>query len=196
MKKVEDISLNHSLNNLLNSEVTGNIQKSDEAYAQIKSFQSSFRQITRSPEMIRLMLQLEFNFTGIVDASSMTAKEKRKSLNSEWFDSSFVIVDYSNVEAWLDKCLHEGERGRTVVALIPARTSTCWFHDIVLEQAKEIRFVKGRVTINEKQNSLPDALVIFHSVPNKRPRRDESTTAVLMMNSDLAGNTGYSSKFV
>ena len=196
MKKIEDICLKHSLNNLLNSSVTGNVQKSDEAYAQIRSFQSSFKQITRSPEMIRLMLQLEFNFTGVVDASDMTLQTKKETLCNPWFDASFVVVDYSDVEMWLDKCLSEAEQGRTVVALIPARTSTSWFHDKVLERAKEVRFIKGRVTINKKQNSLPDALVVFHSVPNKRPRKNQSTTAVLMMNSDLSGQPSYSTSFV
>lgn len=190
MKRVEDISLKHALANLLNSSVTGSVQKSDEAYAQIKSFQSSFKQISRTPAMIRLMLQLEFNFEGVIDASAMTREAQRQALDSCWFDSSFVVVDYGDVERWLGKCISEAEKGRTVVALVPARTHTAWFHDQVLETAREVRFVKGRVTMNDKQNTLPDALVIFDSVPNKRARA-KSGNAVLTMTSDLSGRPTY-----
>lgn len=190
MKRVEDISLNHTLNNLLNSRVTGMVQSGDDAFAQIKSFQSSFKQISRTPDMIRLMLQTEFNFVGFLEASQLSQKEKLQYLASSWFDSTFVVVDYAEVERWLQKCLHEAESGRTVVALVPARTHTMWFHEIVLEQAKELRFVKGRVTMDGKQNVTPDALVIFHGVPNKRPR-NHTSNAVLQLKTDLKGNSEY-----
>jgi hypothetical protein len=37
------------------------------------------------------------------------------------------------------------------VFLIPARTDTKWFHDIVLPNAAEIRFVKGRLKFGRRQ---------------------------------------------
>jgi hypothetical protein len=49
------------------------------------------------------------------------------------------------------------------VFLIPARTDTRWFHDIVLPHAKEIRFVRGRLKFGGSNNSapFPSMIVVF-----------------------------------
>lgn len=49
------------------------------------------------------------------------------------------------------------------VFLIPARTDTKWFHDIVLPNAAEIRFVKGRLKFGDAKNSapFPSMIVVF-----------------------------------
>ncbi len=50
------------------------------------------------------------------------------------------------------------------VFLLPARTDTKWFHDIVLPNATEIRFVKGRLRFGDAKDSapFPSMIVIFH----------------------------------
>lgn len=55
---------------------------------------------------------------------------------------------------------HEAE---IAVFLIPARTDTRWFHEIVLPHAKEIRFIKGRLKFGGSKNSapFPSMVVIF-----------------------------------
>lgn len=198
MFRIEDRSLKDTLGALLSSSVTGVVEKSDEAFAAIKSFQSSFKQISRSPAMIQSMLQLEFNFVGMVDASEMTSKKQmQEALATDWYDSTFVVVDYSNVETWLNKCIAESEKGKTVVALVPSRTSSHWFHDLILEQAKEVRFVKGRVTMTGKSTpgSTPDAIVVYHSVPNKRRRKDAEPAAVVIRCSTDFENTSFEAGF-
>lgn len=47
--------------------------------------------------------------------------------------------------------------------LIPARTDTRWFHNIVLPHAKEIRFLRGRLKFGDAKNSapFPSMVVIF-----------------------------------
>ena len=57
---------------------------------------------------------------------------------------------------------HEAE---IAVFLIPARTDTRWFHEIVLPYAKEIRFVKGRLKFGGSENSapFPSMVVIFQA---------------------------------
>ncbi len=49
------------------------------------------------------------------------------------------------------------------VFLVPARTDTRWFHDIVLLKAKEIRFIRGRLRFGEGKNPapFPSMVVIF-----------------------------------
>lgn len=52
------------------------------------------------------------------------------------------------------------------VFLIPARTDTRWFHEIVLPKAKEIRFIKGRLKFGDAKNSapFPSMIVVFGGV--------------------------------
>jgi hypothetical protein len=49
------------------------------------------------------------------------------------------------------------------VFLIPSRTDTRWFHEIVLPLAKEIRFIKGRLKFGGMKNSapFPSMIVVF-----------------------------------
>lgn len=68
------------------------------------------------------------------------------------------------------KWLERGLEADVAVFLIPARTDTRWFHEIVLPKAKEIRFIKGRLKFGDavKQAPFPSMLVIFESFSTNR----------------------------
>jgi DNA N-6-adenine-methyltransferase (Dam) len=63
----------------------------------------------------------------------------------------------------LGKWLERGLDASLAVFLIPARTDTRWFHDIVLPKAAEIRFIRGRLKFGDAVNSapFPSMIVIF-----------------------------------
>jgi len=70
----------------------------------------------------------------------------------------------------LAKWLERGLEASLAVFLLPARTDTKWFHDIVLPKAKEIRFVRGRIKFREKDPTwkpgsgtapFPSMIVVF-----------------------------------
>jgi site-specific DNA-methyltransferase (adenine-specific) len=63
----------------------------------------------------------------------------------------------------LAKWLERGLDADVAVFLIPARTDTKWFHEIVLPKAKEIRFIKGRLKFGVAVNSapFPSMVVVF-----------------------------------
>lgn len=67
-------------------------------------------------------------------------------LDREWHGRVFLNPPYSKPRPWLDKAAQEVAAGRAslVVALLPVRTDTRWFHDAVLPKA-ELRFLRGRV---------------------------------------------------
>ena len=46
---------------------------------------------------------------------------------------------------WVYKAWRASQQGATVVALLPVRTDTRWFHDFVLGVGAEIRFLRRRV---------------------------------------------------
>jgi len=59
----------------------------------------------------------------------------------------------------LKKAHLEAVKGKTIVLLIPSRTCTSWFHDIILKNDYEVRFLKGRLRFldidGKKQNPAP-----------------------------------------
>ena len=65
---------------------------------------------------------------------------------------------------WVKKCYQESKKpNTTVVMLIPARTDTKYFHEFIYHQAKEIRFIKGRLKFGSAKNSapFPSMIVVF-----------------------------------
>lgn len=63
---------------------------------------------------------------------------------------------------WIRKAYEESQKGATVVALIPSRTDTTYWHEYVMKAA-EIRFVRGRLKFGDGRNSapFPSAVVVF-----------------------------------
>lgn len=59
--------------------------------------------------------------------------------------------------------LRRAVEAELAVFLIPARTDTRWFHDLVLSRAKEIRFIRGRLKFGGAKHSapFPSMVVIF-----------------------------------
>lgn len=64
---------------------------------------------------------------------------------------------------WMRKAYEESQReNTTVVALVPARTDTAWFHDYVYGKA-ELRFLRGRLKFGGCENSAPfPSLVVVY----------------------------------
>lgn len=63
----------------------------------------------------------------------------------------------------IPKFMSRAEEADLAVFLVPARTDTRWFHEIVLPKAREIRFIRGRLTFGEGKNPapFPSMVVIF-----------------------------------
>lgn len=55
----------------------------------------------------------------------------------------------------LGEWLKRGREAEVAVFLIPARTDTRWFHDLVLPAAREIRFLKGRLRFGGAKHPAP-----------------------------------------
>lgn len=63
----------------------------------------------------------------------------------------------------LGRWLKRGLEAAIAVFLLPVRTDTQWFHEIVLPHAAEIRFLRGRLRFGDAKNSapFPSMLIIF-----------------------------------
>jgi phage N-6-adenine-methyltransferase len=69
-------------------------------------------------------------------------------LKCEWGNSNFVNPPYSRglKDEFVKKGIEEFKKGKTVVFLIPVSTSTKLFHEVILPNNPEIRFIKGRIS--------------------------------------------------
>ena len=90
-------------------------------------------------------------------------------LNISWKKRNFVNPPYSNIRAWLEKAEQELKRGAEVVVfLIPARTDTKYFHEIIYNK-HDIIFIKGRLKFGGCKNSAPfPSMYIFMYKNGKR----------------------------
>ncbi len=166
MQKISEIHSTTILESLINSTtLTSNIDKTDEQYAEIQSLQAEYKQIEQTPDVLRFMMQLEYSFVGSIDGF---AKDSDEFLQHDWYDSSFVVVNYAKAEQWLRKAIEEAEKGKTIVCVVPSKTHTGWFHDLVLARANKIKFLKGRLKVNNGKFAGPaDVVCVHQKVPNK-----------------------------
>ena len=101
----------------------------------------------------------EFHFTLDVCATAANAKCVRyftpdmDGLAHDWGDEiCWMNPPYGpQIGLWMAKAYRSSLAGATVVALVPSRTGTRWWHDWVQEKA-EVRLRKGRITFEGERN--------------------------------------------
>ncbi len=113
---------------------------------------TSHRQTWRTPVAVMEKLDAEFAFT--LDPCTVEQTDYDGLLASWEGERVFVNPPYNACQGWMAKCYTEAAHAQVVVALVPARTDTAWFHDYALA-ANEIRFVRGRLRFDEHKNSAP-----------------------------------------
>jgi len=116
---------------------------------------------TRTPKAYFDKLDNEFNFNLDVAPNHSLLDM----LDQNWHGNIYCNPPYNNQKAFIVKAIDQLERGniKKAVFLIPSRTDTKLFHEIILPKAKEIRFIKGRLKFEGKQNSapFPSMVVVF-----------------------------------
>jgi len=84
--------------------------------------------------------------------------EEDDGLKSDWWGRVWLNPPYGRqLKEWMEKANSELRSGRVelIVALLPARTDTRWFHESVVDQGHEVRFIKGRVKYGEGVSPAP-----------------------------------------
>lgn len=119
-------------------------------------------------------LNSEFNFD--FDPCPLCCGEitpEKDGLLISWGSRNFINPPYSRKlkEAFVEKAVKESKLGKLCVMLLPVSTSTKLFHETILPNAKEIRFVRGRirfegvntfgVQVNNKSPMHDSMLVVF-----------------------------------
>jgi phage N-6-adenine-methyltransferase len=124
-----------------------------------------------TPSWLFDLLDDEFGF--IVDAAADGNNAKKclaitcNSIETDWVRiygkvAFWLNPPYSQWQRFIKKAYDESQKGATVVCLIPSRTDTVAWHELVMK-ADEIRFVRRRVNFVGGKSSapFPSAVVIF-----------------------------------
>lgn len=133
-----------------------------------------------TPKDLYDKLDAEFHFD--FDPCPLTTKKimpKNDGLLSNWGGVNFVNPPYSRKlkEAFVKKAVEESRKGKLCVMLLPVSTSTKLFHDWIKPNAKEIRFLRGRVKfagINTKgekvttKAGMHDSMIVVFNHTNKK----------------------------
>ncbi len=113
---------------------------------------SSVKMDWTTPEWLLRTLNQEFTFD--FDPCPYP-KPAWNGLSVEWGERNFVNPPYGREQvAWVKKGVEEWRNGKLVVFLLPARTDTKIFHELILPNA-EIRFLRGRLKFGNAKNSAP-----------------------------------------
>jgi len=101
----------------------------------------------QTPEYIYDSLHKEFNFDFDPCPLREVITTETDGLLIEWGQTNFVNPPYTRhlKEAFILKAIEESKKGKTCVLLIPVSTDTAIYHDHIVPNAKEIRFLRGRV---------------------------------------------------
>ncbi|MGH7341631.1 MAG: DNA N-6-adenine-methyltransferase, partial [Candidatus Rokuibacteriota bacterium] len=124
------------------------------------------------------LLHQEFKFAHDVCAMPWNAKcaeyfsPTEDGLEQPWEGACWMNPPYGReLATWLSKSWAASRCGATVVALVPARTETAWWHDYVM-QADEVRCIRGRLHFSN--SDLParcaSVIVVFRPGSNGPPR--------------------------
>lgn len=125
-----------------------------------------------TPQDLFDTLNKEFNFTLDPCATKESAKCSKfysiedDGLSKDWSNERvFCNPPYNRyvIKDWLKKMSNSG--AEIVVALLPARTNTSWFHEFVWKKS-EIRFIRGKLTFAgyKWQAPFPSMIVIFSRI--------------------------------
>jgi phage N-6-adenine-methyltransferase len=131
---------------------------------------SSKTDLWATPRHVFAALDCEFQFELDVCASPTNAKCGRfftaaeDGLAQEWTGSCWMNPPYGRgIGDWMEKAADSAVAGAVVVALVPARTDTVWWHEQVMGRASEVRLIRGRLAFGDGRAPapFPSAVVVY-----------------------------------
>lgn len=94
--------------------------------------------------------------------------EKADALKQDWRGVVWLNPPYGrNIPTFLERAIEMKYMCEMIVVLIPARTDTKWFHELVVPNANDVLLIKGRLqfihdsTVKNSCAPYPSMLVVF-----------------------------------
>lgn len=92
--------------------------------------------------------------------------ESDDGLSKEWYGNVWLNPPYGRaIPEWLEKCNEQIKRKEveSIMVLVPARTDTKWFHELIMPHAYLVFLIKGRFN-HERSNAVAGANAPFPSM--------------------------------
>jgi len=111
-----------------------------------------------TPKKFYEKLHREFAF----DLDPCPLRSEVDGLLIDWNGNVYVNPPYSNIEPFIEKGVQEIRKGNAtkIVYLIPMRSDTKYWHNLIMKYGSELRFVKGRLNFNESKSPAPFPVVL------------------------------------
>lgn len=75
-------------------------------------------------------------------------------LDISWHGRVLLNPPYSDIRVWIIKATEQRKNCTKLWVLVPARTDTRWFHDLVYKKY-DVEFIRGRLKFGNSVNSAP-----------------------------------------
>jgi hypothetical protein len=119
-----------------------------------------------TPKDVYDALDAEFYFND--DPCPLFGADRQNGLLRPWGSRTFCNPPSGReIGKWTRKAIAEAKESKTVVLLIPSRTDTKWWHEIMdfMVERDEIRFCRGRLKFGNAKHGapFPSAVVVLRS---------------------------------
>lgn len=144
----------------------------------------SIDQTWATPMSVIEWLEDRFNLRFTLDAAATDETRKApcwftkedNALEQEWFGHVFLNPPFGKggklQRQFLLKCVEQMNNCKSITVLIPARTDTKLFHEVIMRNARAVHFIYGRINFVKKGNSVGHANATFPSmIVRFRPKR-------------------------
>ena len=85
---------------------------------------------------------------------------EKDGLAKEWGSMNWVNPPYSNIKPWVTKAIQQLSQGKKTVMLIPVRTASRYWQDLVFPFADDILFLDKTIVFDGYRNSCPFPLAL------------------------------------
>jgi len=147
----------------------------------------SERQDWGTPRAFLEWIESDRSWTPDLDAAATVRNTKaarffnpnQDGLKQDWFGDVWLNPPYGRaIPEWLEKCAVEIKRKEvhSILVLVPARTDTKWFHELIMPHAYLVFLIKGRFIFNLRGDNtveganapFPSMLVLYrkHKFPD------------------------------
>lgn len=141
----------------------------------------------------------DFNFDLDAAASKENAKarlyidKEMDSFKTDWDGHVWLNPPYGNmIEPFIKRAIQQRENCESIWVLVPARTDTKWFHDLVIPNANEVYLIRGRLNFihdsSVKDSNAPYASILIRIMPWKtipKVKSHKNPAKILTLNAPL-----------
>jgi hypothetical protein len=118
---------------------------------------ASLDQDAQTPrQVLRLVRELYLKGSGARLFDPCPPSPTRDGLEVAWGRFNYVNPPFGQVRRWMEKALSElRARGSCSVFLVPARTHTKWFAEVVFPRARQVVFLTNRIGFRGYAGTFP-----------------------------------------